>query len=97
MKTERIEGALLMGVCAGAARAFKWNVWVLRGLFAAFLLIKTVWAVAIYAGLALLMHFSIGIFDSEEDDGLSSPELSGRNQRINDLEKRFRDLENEGS
>ena len=95
MKAERIEGALLTGVCAGIARAFNWNVWVLRALFLAFLFIKTLWAIAAYAGLALLMHFGKGFMDSDEDDGLSSPELSDRNQRINDLEKRFRDLENE--
>ena len=41
MNPERIEGALLMGVCAGIARTFSWNVWVLRGLFVAFLLTKT--------------------------------------------------------
>ena len=52
MKCERIDGALLMGVCASIARTFNWNVWVLRGLFAAFLLIKTIWAIAAYAGLA---------------------------------------------
>ena len=95
MKAERIEGALLMGVCAGIARTFQWNVWVLRGLFVAFLLIKTLWAVVAYGGLALLFHFGKGFMNGEEDDGLSSPELSDRNQRINDLEKRFRDLENE--
>ena len=94
MKCERIDGALLVGVCASIARTFNWNVWVLRGLFAAFLLIKTFWAIAAYAGLALLIHFGKGFMDNEEDDGLSSPELSDRNQRINDLEKRFRDLEN---
>lgn len=94
MKAERIEGALIMGVCAGIARTFQWNVWVLRGLFAAFLLIKTLWAVAAYAGLALLLHFGKGFMNNGNDDELSSPELSDRNQRISDLEKRFRDLEN---
>lgn len=95
MKPERIEGALLMGVCASIARTFSWNVWVLRALFAAFLLIKTLWAIAIYAGLALLMHFGKGFMNNGNDDELSSPELSDRNQRIADLEKRFRDLEND--
>ena len=94
MKPERIEGALLAGVCASIARTFSWNVWVLRALFVAFLFIKTLWAIVAYAGLALLIHFGKGFMDNQEDDGLSSPELSDRNQRINDLEKRFRDLEN---
>ena len=38
----RIEGALLAGACAGVARTFNWNVWVLRALFVAFLLVKTI-------------------------------------------------------
>ena len=91
----RSEGALLAGVCAGIARAFDWNVWVLRALFAAFLLIETLWAVVAYAALALLFHFSNGQREHKQStEGLSSPELSDRNRRIEELEKRFRDLEN---
>lgn len=95
-KAERIEGSLLAGVCAGIAQAFHWNVWVLRALFVAFLLTKTLWAIVAYAVLAVIFI----IFDdqvpngSEVSENLSSPELSARNQRIADLEKRFRDLEN---
>jgi len=94
----RIEGALLAGVCAGVARIFQWNVWVLRALFVAFLLIKTLWAVVAYALLAL----ALGLFGdsvqgrSKSRSGLSSPELSGRSERIADLERRFRDLEDRG-
>mgnify|MGYP000733015510 CR=1 FL=1 len=33
------ENGWVFGVCAGIAQAFKWNVWVLRALFVAFLLI----------------------------------------------------------
>lgn len=92
---QRIEGALLAGVCATIAQTFSWNVWVLRALFVAFLFIKTLWAIAAYAVLALALHlrdhFNGGQAGSDE---LSSPELSDRNQRIADLEKRFRDLEN---
>lgn len=96
LKAERIEGSLLAGVCAGIAQAFQWNVWVLRALFVAFLLTKTLWAIVTYAVLAVIFI----IFDdrlpssSEDSEDLSSPELSARNQRIADLEKRFRDLEN---
>ena len=96
LKAERIEGSLLAGVCAGIARALQWNVWVLRALFVLFLLTKTLWAVVTYAVLAVIFI----IFEdrvpgsSSNGESLSSPELSGRNQRIADLEKRFRDLEN---
>jgi phage shock protein PspC (stress-responsive transcriptional regulator) len=96
LRAERIEGSLLAGVCAGIAQAFHWNVWVLRALFVAFLLTKTLWAVVAYAVLAVIFI----IFEdriatrSDSGEGLSSPELSSRNQRIADLEKRFRDLEN---
>ena len=92
----RTDGALLAGVCAGIAQAFKWNVWVLRALFVAFLLIKTFWAVVAYAALALLFHF--GNEHRERKHGkesLASPELSDRNRRIEELEKRFRDMENQ--
>jgi phage shock protein PspC (stress-responsive transcriptional regulator) len=95
-KAERIEGSLLAGVCAGISQAFRWNVWVLRALFVAFLLTKTLWAVVTYAVLAVIFI----IFDdqvpngAEDTENLSSPELSARSQRIADLEKRFRDLEN---
>jgi len=95
----RPEGALLAGVCAGIARAFRWNVWVLRALFTGFLAIKTVWALIIYAILALAMH----LLGNEKlhgkksrakntAGGLASPELSLRSRRIADLEQRFREL-----
>lgn len=91
----RTDGALLAGVCATIARTFGWNVWVLRALLVAFLLIKTLWAIGAYAIMALALHLG-DHFNGRKDDGeeLSSPELSERNRRIADLEKRFRDLEN---
>lgn len=95
MKTTRPEGALLAGVCAGIAQAFNWNVWVLRALFVVFLLVKTLWAIVAYAALALAFK----LFEdqlpgkSKSGEGLSSPELSERNERISDLERRFRELE----
>jgi phage shock protein PspC (stress-responsive transcriptional regulator) len=95
MRTARPDGALLAGVCAGIARALGWNVWALRALFVLFLLIKTLWAIAVYAGLALLLYL-LGVPHGERkrSDELGSPELSERNRRIADLERRFRDLEN---
>lgn len=94
MKLERSEGALLAGVCAGIARTFSWNVWVLRALFIGFLLIKTLWAVLVYAGLALAFHLGSELSGRKASSGrISSPELSGRAQRIADLERRFREIE----
>ena len=94
MTLQRHEGALLAGVCAGTARMFGWNVWALRALFVIFLLVKTLWALVAYAALALVFQLRLGgAGDARRDDGLASPELSDRNRRIAELEKRFRDLE----
>lgn len=102
MRRERPDGALLAGVCAGTARTFGWNVWALRALFVIFLLVKTLWAVAAYALLALVMYLLDNKRGPEErtqvrDGGLASPELARRNQRIAELERRFRDLEDRGA
>ena len=93
-RMQRPEGALLAGVCAGIARTLSWNVWVLRALFTAFLLFKTLWAVLAYAALALLFHLG-GEWQGrgKNRDDLSSPELSERARRIADLERRFSELE----
>jgi len=95
VKAARPEGSLLAGVCAGIAQAFQWNVWVLRALFVTFLLFKTFWAIVAYAVLALGFSLLGGQWTGRRGaaDELASPELSGRNERINDLERRFRDLE----
>ena len=98
MNAARSDGALLAGVWSGIARTFNWNVWALRALFVIFLLIKTVWAVVAYAALALLFYFMDAGLPGfgKQDDELGSPELRERNERIADLEKRFRDLEGKG-
>ena len=90
-----IEGALLAGACAGIARTFDWNVWVLRALFVAFLLVKTFWAVVVYAILALALNLFEGRMPggSKSREGLTSPELADRGERIADLERRFKELE----
>jgi len=95
VKAARTEGALLAGVCAGIAQALSWNVWVLRALFVAFLLIKTLWAIVVYAALALAFKLFEDQWPgkSKSGEGLASPELSERNQRISDLERRFRELD----
>jgi len=95
VKVARTEGALLAGVCAGIAQALNWNVWVLRALFVAFLLIKTLWAIVVYAALALVFKLFEDQWPgkSKSGEGLASPELSERNQRISDLERRYRELD----
>ena len=98
MNAARAEGALLAGVCAGTARKLGWNVWALRALFVVFLLVKTLWAIAAYAVLALAMHLFGDRWPGKEprqdgrDGGLASSELAGRNRRIAELERRLRDL-----
>jgi phage shock protein PspC (stress-responsive transcriptional regulator) len=95
VKPARAEGALLAGVCAGIARTFNWNVWALRALFVVFLLIKTLWAIAAYAVLALLFYFAGRDWPGrpKRRSGLQSPELAGRSRRIEELERRFEELE----
>lgn len=104
MRHERPDGALLAGVCAGTARTFGWNVWALRALFVIFLLVKTLWAIAAYALLALVMYLLDNKGNPEQratgrarNGGLASAELAGRNRRIAELERRFRDLEDRGA
>lgn len=94
MKFVRADGALLAGVCSGLAHALNWNVWALRAIFVVFLVVKTLWAVVAYGVLALIFHLYREQAGGRKKDGLSSPELSERNQRISDLERRFRELEN---
>jgi phage shock protein PspC (stress-responsive transcriptional regulator) len=95
MKTARRADALLAGVCADIAARFGWNVWALRALFVLFLLVKTLWAIVAYAALAVMFRL-IGAGRSARrppPGGLESPELADRNERIAELERRFRDLE----
>lgn len=95
IQDKRPDGALLAGVCVGIARVLRWNVWVLRALFVGFLAIKTVAALITYALLAL----AISLLGNEEPgeketaEGLASPELSQRSERIANLERQFRELD----
>jgi len=90
----RPDGALLAGVCAGIAGRLGWNTWALRLLFVLGLLIKPVPTGLVYLALALLMPCVMRRSSATaEEPGLESVELSARNQRIADLERRFRDLE----
>lgn len=86
--------ALLAGVCARIASTLSWNVWVLRVLFVGFLALKTLWALGLYAVLAIVLHLlEDGKQKAGDKDRLGSPELASRNQRIEELERQFRDLE----
>jgi phage shock protein PspC (stress-responsive transcriptional regulator) len=94
MSTRRTEGALLAGVCSGIAHRLGWNAWALRALFVLFLLVKTVWAVIAYGVLALALQlFGNTGKGRPPEERLGSPELSGRSERIAELERRFRELE----
>ena len=96
MRTARTEGALLAGACAGLARTLGWNVWAIRALFVIFLLVKTVWAVLAYLALALAVYLLDGAWPGQRKStgGLESPELADRNRRIEELERRFEELDN---
>jgi phage shock protein PspC (stress-responsive transcriptional regulator) len=89
----RPAGALLAGVCAGLAQRLGWNAWAIRALFVLGLFIQAIGAGVVYILLAVLLPR----FDSssEPEPSLKADELSERNQRIAELEKRFRDMERE--
>ena len=95
MKIHRHDDALLAGVCAGIAGRFGWNVWALRAVFVLFLIFKTIWAVLAYAALAVVLLVLDGSRPrrGEAPGGLESPELAGRNARIAELERKFREME----
>ena len=89
----RPDGALLAGVCAGIAQSLTWNVWVIRGLFVGFLVLKTMLAVVVYLGIALVQYIYASRGSAAKPDGLASPELADRDARIAALDRRFRELE----
>lgn len=87
----RPDEALLAGVCATVARRLGWNVWALRALAVLGLIIQAPATGVLYLVLALLLPW---MGDSPpESHSLEAPELSERSRRIEDLERRFRDLE----
>ena len=91
----RRDGALLGGVCATLAARLGWNVWALRVIFLLGLAIQTIATGLVYVVLSFLLHKYDG--GSRQKPALKSEELGERNQRIADLERRFRDMENGGS
>jgi phage shock protein PspC (stress-responsive transcriptional regulator) len=94
----RPAGALLAGVCAGLAERLGWNAWAIRGLFVLGLLIETIGTGVVYVILAVLLPRFGGTGSSSSaseggDSVLRSESLSERNERIADLERRFREME----
>lgn len=99
----RPDDALLAGVCAELARRLGWNVWALRVLFLAALLVQTLPTAAVYIVAALVMGFALADRGSgattsaggSAGDDLNSEPLAERGRRIRELEEKFRALERE--
>ncbi len=85
------DGALLAGVCATLAHRLGWSVWALRALFVLGLFIQAIVTGVVYILLAVLLPK----FQHEQDPrpALKADELRDRNRRINELERRFREME----
>lgn len=92
-RPQRAEGALLAGVCSGIAQRLGWNAWALRALFVIGLFVQTIATGMVYLLLALVVPRITREAASGAANGLESPELRSRNERIADLEQRFRELE----
>jgi len=94
----RPEGALLAGVCAELADRLGWNVWALRALFLAGLLVQTLATGMIYGILAALIGLFLGPSRGSDtpSDRLESEALADRGRRIRELEEKFRTLERDG-
>ncbi len=92
----RPDDALLTGLCAELARRLGWNVWALRALFVVALLVQTLPTAVVYLGASLVMGLLLaGRKAPEQPAGLASERLSERGRRIEELEERFRKLEQE--
>lgn len=92
----RPENALLAGVCAELARRLGWDIWAIRVLVLIGLVLAPLEVGGAYLVAALLMGFVCNQGTAAKHSppgGLESNELGARGQRIADLEKKFRDLE----
>jgi phage shock protein PspC (stress-responsive transcriptional regulator) len=87
----RPAGALLAGVCAGLAQRLGWNAWAIRVLFVLGLFIQTIGTGVVYVLLAIVLP-RIGKVSPPEPE-LKADELSGRQERIAELERRFKEME----
>ena len=92
---QRHPDALLAGVCADLAQRLGWNVWAVRGLAVLGLFIHALATGGLYLLIALLMPSLKTDHGEPKPEGLASPELGDRQERIAELERRFRDLEKE--
>ena len=98
----RPDDALLAGVCAELARRLGWNVWALRVLFLAALLVQTLPTAVVYGVAALIMGFALAdrhpggaSAGGSASDDLNSEPLADRGRRIRELEEKFRAMERE--
>jgi phage shock protein PspC (stress-responsive transcriptional regulator) len=89
----RPAGALLAGVCAGLAKKLGWNAWAIRALFVLGLFIQTIGTGVIYILLAVILP-RLDHSKAPEPE-LKADELSGRQERIAELERRFKEMERE--
>ena len=89
--------AVLAGVCSRLGGLFGCNTWVLRTGFVLLFMIKTLWALAVYAGLALAFllidRYRRPGQTLERKSMLESPRLTARSVRIEELDRRFREWE----
>jgi phage shock protein PspC (stress-responsive transcriptional regulator) len=101
MRFYRPDDALLAGVCAELSRRLGWNVWALRALFLAGLLVQTLPTAVVYGVAALIMGFALADRSpdaksgSSASDDLNSEPLAERGRRIRELEEKFKALERE--
>lgn len=89
---------LLAGVCSRLASAFRFNAWVLRAIFILLLLTKTLVAVVVYGLLALAFQLADryrGVErDQQPEKSPAAPApISGHNQKLAELDRRFREWE----
>jgi len=92
-----LNNPLLAGVCSRLASFFHCNVWVLRAVLVVLLMVKTLWALAVYGGLAILFRITDVCRGTNrspvEEFSLESPQFEARNHRIRELDRRFREWE----
>lgn len=93
--TGRHRDALLAGVCATLAERLGWNVWAVRALAVLGLFVYAIGTAGAYLLIAVVLYWLPSGRGQDRAEGLASPELSERNQRIEELERRFRELEEE--
>ncbi|MSQ97841.1 MAG: PspC domain-containing protein [Xanthomonadales bacterium] len=90
-------GPLLAGVCSHFADLLHFNVWALRAVFIVLLLVKTVLAVIVYGVLALLFHAADRRRQPQDaaqaQAPANAPESCPHDERIRDLDRRFREWE----